>query len=604
MSRSRTLLTTRGLDALVALLALAGSVGTLLRPAGQLQEGTLRQGLEAAAVGLMILILLLRRRAPFLAPAATWLVSAALSFVDGRLIVGQTALSIAGMLAAVLLGYLSDVRQARAGLAIVVVCAATIVYNDPTHVAGSQFFIPALFALGWLVGSVLHERSEVAQAAEQRAVQAERERATAARVAVAEERARIARELHDIVAHAVSVMVLQVGAVRHRMPGDDSDNRAALQNVEDAGRLALMEMRRLLDAMRRDDGDAALAPQPGLAEVNGLVDEVRAAGLDVVLDVQGEPAQLSPGLDLSAYRIVQEGLTNTLRHAEALHARITVRYTASRLELEVRDDGRGADTADGRRAWAGRDPGAGEDLRRGHDGRRRRRRRLRPVRAASTERTMPVTIRTLVADDQAMVRAGLRMLLTDEPGIDVVAEARDGFEAVAQAARHRPEVVLMDIRMPGLDGLEATRRILAAEETARVLILTTFDLDEYLYEALRAGASGFVLKDDPPEQLIAAVRTIAAGDALLSPSVTRKVIAQFTPRHQRQPPQAVENLTSRETDVLRLIAQGRSNAEIGRELFISDTTVKTHVTRVLQKLGVRDRAQAIVLAYQCDLFTP
>jgi DNA-binding NarL/FixJ family response regulator len=196
------------------------------------------------------------------------------------------------------------------------------------------------------------------------------------------------------------------------------------------------------------------------------------------------------------------------------------------------------------------------------------------------------------------------MLLTDEPGIEVIAEASDGFEAVAQAARHHPDVVLMDIRMPGLHGLEATRRILAAEESARVLMLTTFNLDEYLYEALRAGASGFVLKDDPPEQLIAAVRTIAAGDALLSPSVTRKVIAQFTPRHRKPPPRALEDLTSREMDVLRLIARGLSNAEIGRELFISDTTVKTHVTRVLQKLEVRDRAQAIVMAYQCDLFTP
>ena len=215
-----------------------------------------------------------------------------------------------------------------------------------------------------------------------------------------------------------------------------------------------------------------------------------------------------------------------------------------------------------------------------------------------------MTIRTLIADDQAMVRAGLHMLLADEPGIEVVAEARDGIEAVAQAARHRPDVVLMDVRMPGLDGLEATRRILAADELARVLILTTFNLDEYLFEALRAGASGFVLKDDPPEQLIAAVRTIAAGDALLSPSVTRKVIAQFVSRRRQARPRAVDELTGRETDVLRLLAQGLSNAEIGRELFISDTTVKTHVTRVLQKLGVRDRAQAIVLAYQCELFSP
>ena len=211
-------------------------------------------------------------------------------------------------------------------------------------------------------------------------------------------------------------------------------------------------------------------------------------------------------------------------------------------------------------------------------------------------------IRVLIVDDQELVRTGFRVILETEGDIEVVAEAGNGLDAVAQAARFRPEVILMDIRMPELDGLEATRRILAADATAKVLILTTFNLDDYVYEALRAGASGFVLKDDPPEQLIAAVRTIAAGDALLSPLVTRNVIAHFT-RHQRQPPpQAVESLTPRELDVYRLIASGLSNAEIGRELFISDTTVKTHVTRLLQKLQVRDRAQAIVIAYQSGLF--
>jgi DNA-binding NarL/FixJ family response regulator len=213
-----------------------------------------------------------------------------------------------------------------------------------------------------------------------------------------------------------------------------------------------------------------------------------------------------------------------------------------------------------------------------------------------------VIIRVLVVDDQVMVRAGLRMLLANEPDIEVVAEAGNGREAVAQAARHQPNVVLMDIRMPVLDGLEATRRILAADDSARVLVLTTFNLDEYVFEALRAGASGFVLKDDPPEQLIAAVRTIAGGEALLSPAVTRRVISQFTRLHRQAPPDAVNTLTTRELDVLRLITQGLSNAEIGQQLFISDTTVKTHVTRVLQKLGLRDRAQAIVLAYQTGLF--
>jgi DNA-binding NarL/FixJ family response regulator len=201
-----------------------------------------------------------------------------------------------------------------------------------------------------------------------------------------------------------------------------------------------------------------------------------------------------------------------------------------------------------------------------------------------------------------MVRAGFRLLLANEADIEVVAEAANGLEAVSQASRFHPDVILMDIRMPRLDGLEATRRILAAEKGARILILTTFDLDEYVYQALKAGASGFVLKDDPPDQLIAAVRTVAAGDALLSPTVTKLVIEQFTRLHRQPPPAAVHDLTARELEVFRLITQGLSNAEIGEQLFISDTTVKTHVTRLLLKLGLRDRAQAIVLAFQTGLF--
>jgi DNA-binding NarL/FixJ family response regulator len=213
-----------------------------------------------------------------------------------------------------------------------------------------------------------------------------------------------------------------------------------------------------------------------------------------------------------------------------------------------------------------------------------------------------MSIRVLVADDQSMVRAGFRMLLAGEPDIDVVAEASNGLEAVAKTARFRPTVVLMDIRMPELDGLEATRRIIAADDTARILILTTFDLDEYVYEALRAGASGFVLKDDPPEQLLAAIRIVAGGQALLSPAITKRVIEQFTRIPHAAPPRELDDLTERERDVFRLIARGLSNAEIGRELYISDTTVKTHITHILQKLNVRDRVQAVVLAYEAGLF--
>jgi len=212
-----------------------------------------------------------------------------------------------------------------------------------------------------------------------------------------------------------------------------------------------------------------------------------------------------------------------------------------------------------------------------------------------------MTIRVLVADDQSMVRAGFRMLLAEEADIEVVAEAGNGLEAIEKTARFRPTVVLMDIRMPELDGLEATRRILATNDPPRILILTTFDLDDYVYDALCAGASGFVLKDDPPEQLLSAIRIVAGGDALLSPAVTRHVIDQFTrtPRHER--PTQLDDLTERELEVLRLIARGLSNAEIGEQLFISETTVKTHITHILQKLDLRDRVQAVILAYQTGL---
>jgi DNA-binding NarL/FixJ family response regulator len=212
-----------------------------------------------------------------------------------------------------------------------------------------------------------------------------------------------------------------------------------------------------------------------------------------------------------------------------------------------------------------------------------------------------MTIRVLVADDQSMVRAGFRMLLAGQPDIEVVAEASNGLEAIELVERLHPTVVLMDIRMPVLDGLEATRRILAGG-APRILILTTFDLDEYVYEALAAGASGFVLKDDPPEQLITAIRTVAAGEALLSPTITARVIKQFTRLPRPTPMPKFDELTLREQEVFRLLADGLSNVEIAQQLFISDTTVKTHITHILQKLGLRDRVQAVVLAYQNGLF--
>jgi DNA-binding NarL/FixJ family response regulator len=216
-----------------------------------------------------------------------------------------------------------------------------------------------------------------------------------------------------------------------------------------------------------------------------------------------------------------------------------------------------------------------------------------------------VSVCVLLADDQRLVRAGFRQILASE-GFDIVGEAGDGREAVELARRHRPDVVLMDVRMPNLDGIEATRRILAdPEPRPRVLVLTTFDLDEYVYEALRAGASGFLLKDAPEDQLAAAIRVVADGGSLFAPSVTTRLIAEFAQRARPQePPQELDELTPRELEVLRLIARGLSNEEIAAELVVSEHTARTHVSRILSKLALRDRVQAVVLAYETGLTQP
>jgi DNA-binding NarL/FixJ family response regulator len=217
-----------------------------------------------------------------------------------------------------------------------------------------------------------------------------------------------------------------------------------------------------------------------------------------------------------------------------------------------------------------------------------------------------VTIRTLIADDQALVRGGFRMILEAADGIDVVGEAADGAEAVALAARSQPHVVLMDVRMPGVDGIEATRRIVRDGQTTRIIVLTTYDVDEYVLGALRAGASGFLLKDVRPPALVDAVRVVAGGDALLAPTVTRRLLDRFAGELARdeQPSADLATLTEREREVLRLVALARSNAEIAGDLVLSEATVKTHVSAVLRKLGLRDRVQAVVLAYNAGLVRP
>jgi signal transduction histidine kinase len=299
------------------------------------------------AVACLVLPLFFRRRFPFAGPAGYWLLAAALSFVDPILVPFMVSLFPVGLASAFLLGNVRDYRRAWTGLAIVLGSITTVVYNIPGHLTAELIFIPVDFGIAWAAGFALRERAEKAEAAEIRATQAERERDAAARVAVAEERARIARELHDIVAHAVSVMVLQVGAVRHKLPDALGEDRDALRGVELAGRTALTEMRRLLAAMRRDGDDVEFTPQPGLDGLYSLLEEINRAGLPVELHVDGEPFPLPRGIDLSAYRIVQEGLTNALKHSRATVADVTVRYRPDEVEVEVRDNGLGSATTDG-----------------------------------------------------------------------------------------------------------------------------------------------------------------------------------------------------------------------------------------------------------------
>jgi signal transduction histidine kinase len=342
VSRKRQIVRKYWFDGAIALLAIVGLIEFTVR-----DEQSSSPWFAVTVVGTLVFLIVARRRFPFAAPAAYWVVASAVAFDDPVLLPSIQSLFVVGMATAFLLGNLRNGVKAAAGLAVVVGGAFVIVYEIPDHSSAELLFVPLEFAISWLAGFVLRERAEQAEAAEQRAAQAERERDAAARIAVAEERARIARELHDIVAHSVSVMVLQVGAVRHSLPDELAEDSDALEGVERTGRTALTEMRRLLGAMRRDGDGVDLTPQPGLDGLDSLLEEVGRAGLPVRLHVEGEPSALPRAIELSAYRIVQEGLTNTLKHAHASHADVTVQYASEALQLEVRDDGVGVTAGDG-----------------------------------------------------------------------------------------------------------------------------------------------------------------------------------------------------------------------------------------------------------------
>ena len=346
VSRIRALARKWWFDVPIALLALAGMLEVVVgRNSADAPEETLWFVLPAIVV--LVLPIFTRRRFPFAGPAAYWLLAAVLAFVDWRIVPFAVSLFPVGLAVAFLLGNLRNPLKAGLGLLIVIAGAGIVVYEIPGHSTAELIFIPLEFTIAWLAGFALRERAEQAEAAELRAAVAERERDAAARVAVAEERARIARELHDIVAHSVSVMVLQVGAVRHNLPEGQAADGEALKGVERAGRTALAEMRRLLSAMRTEGDEAELVPQPGLDGLDSLLAEVGRAGLPVELRIEGDASPLPRAIELSAYRIVQEGLTNALKHAGATKADVVVRYEPHALQLEVRDDGLGNTTSDG-----------------------------------------------------------------------------------------------------------------------------------------------------------------------------------------------------------------------------------------------------------------
>src|SRR6266699_778222 len=539
----------RPLPPLVVDGLLAGGLG-LLSVTSALSDR--RRGANIPTLGLVLLValvpaLLVRRRLP----------GTTLAAVAG-LQVGMLALGMppSANFAAELVAPYSvaahgsrRVRLAAAAAAGVALVAIALLPSGRWS-RGDALALMIAGAGAWLLGSVLRDRrAGVAELAE-RTARLERERELEARRAAAEERLRIARELHDVVAHNLSVVVVQAQAAQRILDRDTDRARGVVVSIERTGREALDEMRRLLGVLRagkRRGGPALPRRRPGADRLRRRSRRRRPPGRRLRAGVGPRPG----------------------RHAGA---------------------GGAVRRRPGRWAPAGR--------------------RLPGARPAAAGGRAGMSIRVLLADDQPLLRTGFRMILEAEPDIEVVGEAGDGESAVRLARRERPDVVLMDIRMPVMDGVRATRE-LAREDGVRVLILTTFHLDEYVVEALRAGASGFLLKDVPATELTGAIRVVAAGDAVVAPAVTRRLLDRFAHRlpsaqagEGAPAPSALEALTDRELGVLRLVARGLSNAEVAAELVVTETTVKTHVHHLLTKLGLRDRVQLVVVAYEAGLVLP
>ena len=520
-------------------------------------------------VAALIFPLVFRRRAP----EAVFAVIATVAFVQW-LVSGPALADVSLLVAMYTVAVESDWLFVVIAAAVLEagVIMATIRWTVTSNDLKTFVFLTGLAMASLLAGVVVHAlRSQLDWLAE-RAARLEVERDQQASLAAAAERARIAREMHDVVSHNIQVMVtLADAAARATDPDRAAD---AMHEVSSTGRQALTDMRRMLGVLRDEPASSgtdthdksesarrgALAPQPGLGDLDALVERVRGTGLTVSIERAGRPFEVSGAAGLTVYRIVQEALTNALKHAEdPASVEVCLDFEdpdISRARARRRaHKGRHARGRYQRQRppagtcqWIGRRPrrhrhgragcGLWRQPQRGTGAVRRLGGADHPARLQSPGR--PVTVRVVLADDQALLRKGFRMILEAEDGIEIVGEAADGSDAVRLVELYQPDVVLMDVRMPVLDGIEATRAIAtspAGSET-RVLILTTFDLDEYAFSALRAGASGFLLKDVPPAELVGAIRTVARGDAVVSPRVTRRLLEEYSDNCPTCPPTA------------------------------------------------------------------
>ena len=429
------------------------------------------------------------------------------------------------------IGAYEDRRRAILGLTLLVsgvwVSMAVDMLRGTDHYVGTDFpWIGALVLAPGVLGIAFGARTRSLRAAEARTQLLELER----REAIASERARIARELHDVIAHSVSVMTVQAGAAEEMLKTDPARAFEPVRAIQDTGRGALVEMKRLVGVLRDDDEDVGLAPQPGLGDVERLLEQMRNAGLRVDLRIEG--AEATRAAWRGSLRISRHP-GGADEHSEAHGRRTCDRRRALRRRCSGgRGDGcrQRCSRTQGQRPRARRHARTGGDLRRHVRRRARRCRRIRRASAPTSRRVRMTSV--LLADDQALVRGGFRMILEAQEGLEVIAEAEDGRAAVERSRQLRPDVILMDVRMPGLDGIEATKIVVEEGLAGHVLVLTTFDEDRIVYDALRAGASGFLLKTVPPAQLVEAVRIVAAGEALLAPAVTRRLIEDFV----RRPP--------------------------------------------------------------------